>query len=309
MRRIAGRYELVEQLGASSWRARDTDLERDVLVRMPARDVSAARLTHPAIVPLFDQGEEDGVPYAVYEYLAGGSLDDRMRLGPLTEAEADRVAADVGPALAYAHAQGVTHGAIGPESVMLSADGAAKLAGFAGTGTPADDERALAALLEQLGASAVTAADRDVTAVLRPEPKAGRRPYVLAALAALALVAAGVGAALLATSGESTPDPATTGFASVATTSGSTQATVIAPPPTTAEETTTAATTAPAPTTSSTTAPPTATEPFPTTEPTLPTTPAPTTEPPPETIEPPQSTEPPPPATTEPPPSTAVTTG
>src|SRR5829696_9910908 len=123
MRRIAGRYELLEQLGASSWRARDTDLERDVFVRMPARDVAAARLTHPSIVPLFDQGEEDGVPYAVYEYLAGGSLGDRLTVAPLTEAEADRLAADVGSALEYAHGQGVTHGAIGSESVILSADG------------------------------------------------------------------------------------------------------------------------------------------------------------------------------------------
>ena len=78
-RRIAGRYELLEQLGTSSWRAMDTDLEREVLVRVPGRDVSAARLTHHGIVPLFDQGEEDGVPYAVYEYLAGGSLERRSR--------------------------------------------------------------------------------------------------------------------------------------------------------------------------------------------------------------------------------------
>ena len=89
-RRIAGRYELVEQLGTSSWRAVDTDLGRDVLIRMPGRDASAAGLTHHAIVPLFDQGEEDGVPYAVYEYLAGGSLERRIAVAPLGDAEAGR---------------------------------------------------------------------------------------------------------------------------------------------------------------------------------------------------------------------------
>ena len=188
-RRIAGRYELVEQLGTSSWRAVDTDLEREVLVRMPGHDVSAARLTHHGIVPLFDQGQEDGVPYAVYEYLAGGSLDRRLAAGPLSETEVDRVAADVTGALAYAHGQGVTHGSIGPASVMLGADGDAKLAGFAGTGTTEEDQRALAALLETLGAStavaAVAADDAGVTAVLPPPRPAGRRPLVLA-LAALA---------------------------------------------------------------------------------------------------------------------------
>ena len=302
-RRIAGRYELVEQLGTSSWRAVDTDLEREVFVRMPGRDVSAARLTHHGIVPLFDQGEEDGVPYAVYEYLAGGSLERRLAAAPLSEAEAGRVAADVTAALAYAHEQGVTHGSIGPASVMLSADGDAKLAGFAGTGTPADDERALAALLETLGAIATPASDAEATAILTPEPKAGRRPFVLAALAALALLGAGVGAALLATSGESTPDGATTGSTSVATSTGSTEEPVVPPPSTTAEETTTGTTTTapPAPTTApATTAPVPPTEPSPTTEP--PTTePAPTTEPP-----PPEPTEPPP--TTEPPPPTETTT-
>jgi eukaryotic-like serine/threonine-protein kinase len=305
-RRIAGRYELVEQLGTSSWRALDTDLERDVLVRMPGRDVSAARLTHQGIVPLFDQGEEGGVPYAVYEFLAGGSLERRLAAGPLSGTEVDRVAAAVTAALAYAHEQGVTHGSIGPASVMLSADGDAKLTGFTGTGTPSEDDRALAALLETLGASAAAAPDEaDVTAVLPPGPRPGRRRIVLA-LAALALVSAGIGAALLATSGESKPADSTTEPASVATSPGSTEEPVIVPPATTAEKTTTGTTTAPAPATTAppttalpTTAPAPATEPAPTTEPPA-TEPAPTTEPPPETTEPPPTTEAPPATTTTP---------
>ena len=87
-RRIAGRYELLEQLGASTWRAADTELQRDVLVQVPARDVAVARLTHPGIVQVFDQGVEDGEPYAVFEYLPGGSLEQRLAAGSLTEAEA-----------------------------------------------------------------------------------------------------------------------------------------------------------------------------------------------------------------------------
>ena len=304
-RRIAGRYELVEQLGTSSWLAVDTDLERQVLVRMPGRDVAAARLTHHGIVPLFDQGEEEGIPYAVYEYLAGGSLERRLATAPLSEVEADRVAAAVTAALAYAHEQGVTHGSIGPASVMLSADGDAKLAGFAGTGTTEEDDRALAVLLATLGATATAtaASDADATAILPPAPKpsAGRRPLVLAGLGTLALLAAGVGAALLATSGESTPAGATTGSASVSTSTGSTQEPSVPPASTTAEETMTeTTTTAPSPpaTAPTTTAPPTA--PPATTE-TATTEPVPTTEPP-----PPEPTEPPP--ATEPAPPTEATT-
>jgi hypothetical protein len=182
---------------------------------------------------------------------------------------------------------------------MLSADGDAKLTGFTGTGTPSDDDRALAALLETLGASATAAADETgVTAVLPSVPRSGRRRIGLA-LAALALVSAGIGAALLATSGESKPAGATTGPASVATSTRSTQEPVIAPPATTAEETTTGTTTAPAPAT--TAAPTTA---LPTTAPAPPTEPAPTTEPP--ATEPAPTTEPPP-ETTEPPPATTTT--
>ena len=41
-RRIAGRYELLEQLGAASWRATDTELERDALLQLPAREIVVA---------------------------------------------------------------------------------------------------------------------------------------------------------------------------------------------------------------------------------------------------------------------------
>ncbi|HWL34035.1 MAG TPA: protein kinase, partial [Gaiellaceae bacterium] len=210
-RRIAGRYELLEQVGGSSWRAVDTELERDVLVQMPAREAGVARLTHPSIVQVFDQGEEDGESYAVLEYLPGGSLERRLEAGPLRAAEARRIAADVTAALAYAHAQSVTHGSLNPSSVLLSAEGEPKVTGFRGDATPEDDERALAALLNVLGAGATADVDSDVTAVLQPVPAvpSRRRPAALVAVAALVLLSVGVGAAFLATSGESTSDRAT----------------------------------------------------------------------------------------------------
>jgi serine/threonine protein kinase len=128
-RRIAGRYELLEQLGGSTWRAADTELQRDVLVQVPAGDVAATTLAHPGIVHVFDQGVEDGEPYAVFEYVPGGTLEQRLAAGSLTEAEVERVAADVTSALAYAHAEGVTHGSLGPATILLDDEGRAKVAG------------------------------------------------------------------------------------------------------------------------------------------------------------------------------------
>ena len=110
---------------------------------MPAEELVIARLVHPTIVQVFDQGEENGEPYVVYEYLSGGSLAQRLDKGSLGEAEAQRIAADITAALTYAHAQGVTHGALGPATILLHADGGGKVMGFAGVATQEDDEHAL----------------------------------------------------------------------------------------------------------------------------------------------------------------------
>jgi serine/threonine-protein kinase len=294
-RLIAGRYELLEQVGGSSWRAADTELEREVFVRLPARDVGVTTLAHPNIVQVFDQGDEDGEPYAVFEYLSGGSLEQRLAAGPLPEEEARRAAADVTAALAYAHAQGIAHGSLGPASILLGAEGNAKVTGFAGTAAPEEDERALAALLQVLGAPGTGADDADVTAVIQPvAATTSRRPVALIALALLALLGAGVGAAFLATSGGSSAD-GTTGSVSVPISSGTTSADTepVSAPPTTTSEQTTKETTTTAPPPPTTTPTPTPTEP-----------PPPTTEPPPVTTQPAPPTEPPPPPTTEPPPPT-----
>ena len=54
---------------------------REVLVKLPAGDLGAALLGHPSIVRVFDQGEDNGAPYAVLEYLPGGSLEQRLAAG------------------------------------------------------------------------------------------------------------------------------------------------------------------------------------------------------------------------------------
>src|ERR671938_1361168 len=113
--RIAGRYRLVERLGAGGmsevWRAEDEELERTVAVKLLRPDADRARfarearaaaaLSHPNINQLYDYGESDGKPYMVLEYLPGGSLEERLSSGAaLPDRETWRIATEVAAGLA-----------------------------------------------------------------------------------------------------------------------------------------------------------------------------------------------------------------
>ncbi len=336
-RLIAGRYELREPLGGSSWRATDMELERDVLVRLGKADsTDVTPLSHPSIARVFDQGKADSEHFVVREYLPGGSLAERDAPS-LSEADAHTAARDVAAALAYAHEQGVAHGALTEANVLFDAEGRAKLADFAGVGEPLDDVRAFGGILQALAtaapalapvAAAALAGELDsaellarlddvavpVPAVAEPTTlivpplesaaPAHRRSVVVAGAVVAALLAAGIGAAFLATSGDSETNEPTTESPSASVPTESTVSETDAPPPVTTAETTdattTGTTTAPTSTAQTTTAPPPAT----TTAPPTATAPPPTTEPPPDTTEPPPDTTEQPPETTEPPPTT-----
>src|SRR5688500_2874324 len=153
-RLIAGRYELRESLGGSSWLAADTELERDVLVRLgTAGRTEATPLSHPNIARVFDQGEADGEDFVVREYLPGGSLANRG-VSSLSDAAALAEARDVAGALAYAHEQGRAPGALNEANGLFDAEGRAKVADFAGAGEPRDDVRAFGAILQTLATAA-----------------------------------------------------------------------------------------------------------------------------------------------------------
>jgi TolB-like protein/Tfp pilus assembly protein PilF len=83
---------------------------------------TAAKLSHPQILPLFDSGEARGLPFYVMPYVEGGTLRDRLdRDRQLPLADAVRIGCDIAEALAYAHARGVIHRDIKPENMMFSA--------------------------------------------------------------------------------------------------------------------------------------------------------------------------------------------
>ena len=231
-RLIAGRYALNEPLGGSSWRATDTELGREVVVRLGASGATgAALLSHPSIARVFDHGEADGEQFVVREYLPGGSLEERGAAS-LSEDAAQVAASDVAAALAYAHGQGVAHGALSEANVLFDAEDRAKVADFTAEGEPQDDVLAFGAILQSLATAApalgplaaaalageldsselaaqlddirpvaVVAEPTTVIAAPRaapPEPTpAGRRRVVAAVAIAAFLLVAGLGARVL----------------------------------------------------------------------------------------------------------------
>ena len=66
-----------------------------------------AMLEHPAIVPVYDFGEEDGQPYFVMRFMTGGSLSDRMKKGPMSVQQVASLYDHLAPALDEAHAKGI----------------------------------------------------------------------------------------------------------------------------------------------------------------------------------------------------------
>lgn len=144
---LGGRYRLETQLGSGGmavvWRAHDQVLSRDVAVKVLAgrhathpdarerihREArSAASLSHPNIAQVYDFGESDDdgtrTAYVVMELVPGGTLEQRLRAGPLPVKVAFRICAEVAAGLAAAHAHGLVHRDVKPANIMMTPNGA-----------------------------------------------------------------------------------------------------------------------------------------------------------------------------------------
>jgi serine/threonine protein kinase len=91
------------------------------------------RLKHPHILPIYEFGIDDSLPYLVTEYASGGSLRDLLKhrsFQPLPVEEAIALISQIGDALYYAHQQGIIHHDLKPENILFNAGGDALLADF-----------------------------------------------------------------------------------------------------------------------------------------------------------------------------------
>ena len=143
-RLIGGRYRLDSLLGRGGmsevWCATDTELGRRVALKLlaPNEDITRfeheartfAALAHPNVTQVYDYGQADGRPFMVLEYVPGGTLEERLRDGPLADEQTWTVAADIAAGLAHAHARGVVHRDLKPSNVLFDEEGRAKLADF-----------------------------------------------------------------------------------------------------------------------------------------------------------------------------------
>jgi tRNA A-37 threonylcarbamoyl transferase component Bud32 len=89
-----------------------------------------ARLQHPHIIPIYDYGEEQGVPFIVMAYMPGGSLEDQLSGGPLDLSLAAGIMKQIATGLDYAHQRGVVHRDIKPANILLDAQRNAVLTDF-----------------------------------------------------------------------------------------------------------------------------------------------------------------------------------
>ena len=142
MGRLGKRFVLVRELDPDGmsrvFLGRDEVLGRPVAVKIVEPDPedpevglrfqregrSAARLSHPNIVRVYDAGEDEldrkRVSYIVMEYVPCGDLKDMMdRNGPLPETMLSRVGADVAAGLAHAHERGIVHRDVKPRNVLI----------------------------------------------------------------------------------------------------------------------------------------------------------------------------------------------
>jgi serine/threonine-protein kinase len=92
--------------------------------------IAVARLSHPAIVSVYDTCSDDGVEAIVMELVRGSTLRQRLDAGPVDPWLAANIAAQVCGALAVAHAAGLVHRDIKPANILLSDDGRVKVGDF-----------------------------------------------------------------------------------------------------------------------------------------------------------------------------------
>jgi hypothetical protein len=146
-----GRYKILGEVGRGAmgvvYKAHDPVLDRTVALKtiVMTQDASgrteyearffqeakaAGRLNHPAIISIYDFGEEGDLAYMAMEMIEGTELRDRMLQGAIPVREAIDIAEQVADGLGFAHERGVVHRDIKPGNIMLMPRGRVKIMDF-----------------------------------------------------------------------------------------------------------------------------------------------------------------------------------
>lgn len=144
-----GDYELIEEIGQGGmgviFKARQRSLDRIValklirsgslaragdIARFQTEAAAAARLQHPHIVAIYEVGEHEGQHFYSMEFVAGRSLAEALRAGPVTPREAARLLLAVAKAIQFAHEHGVLHRDLKPANILLDVEREPRVADF-----------------------------------------------------------------------------------------------------------------------------------------------------------------------------------
>ena len=144
-----GRYEVLGPIGAGGmgevWRARDTELDRQVAIKVLPEAVASeprrverfrrearalAALSHPNLLEIHDVGSNDGLNYVVTELLEGDSLRAAIPPLGLPWQKVAEMGAAVADGLAAAHGRGIVHRDLKPENLFVTSDGRVKILDF-----------------------------------------------------------------------------------------------------------------------------------------------------------------------------------
>jgi Tol biopolymer transport system component len=151
--RLVGRalahYRVVEQIGRGGmglvYRARDSKLGRDVAIKVLPEAVAAnpdrlkrferearlvAALNHPNVAAIHGLEQEGGTPFLVLELVAGETLQEKLRRGPIPMGDALRLAQQIAEALEAAHEKGIVHRDLKPSNLKVTEEGAVKVLDF-----------------------------------------------------------------------------------------------------------------------------------------------------------------------------------